>query len=189
MASPRRDDRANWPRGLYEPRQGYYVYRSPMSGRTITIGRESLKDAIDVVNYFNKQAEQIAEGDDMQRLARANSLTDSRGLLDAEFITKKAMVFDGITGVYFLLKDDAIVYVGKSISIMGRLCRHEAEQKKDFNRVFVVECPKASMDRLERLYIEKFKPLYNASTPPVGADAMAWRTTVRELLGHSIHSA
>lgn len=188
MATPRRTDRENWPKNMYEPRPGYFVYRSPMSGRTISIGRHSVNEAIEVVNYFNKQAEEITEGDDMQRLARANSVVDRRGLLDASFITKKAMVFDSICGVYFLLKDDTIVYVGKSIAIMTRMCRHASEQRKDFNRVFVLECPQASMDRLERLYIEKFKPIYNASTPPIGEDATAWRTTVRDLLGDSIHS-
>lgn len=188
MANPRRSDRESWPKNMYEPRPGYYVYRSPMSGRTIAIGRHSVQDAIGVVKYFNKQAEQINEGDDMQRLALANSVTDRRGLLDASFITKKAMVFDSICGVYFLLKDDTIVYVGKSSAIMTRMCKHASEQRKDFNRVFVLECPPASMDRLERLYIDKFKPIYNAAIPPIGEDAMAWRATVRDLLGDSIHS-
>ena len=30
--------RREWPRGLYEPRPGYYVWRHPGSGETLTIG-------------------------------------------------------------------------------------------------------------------------------------------------------
>lgn len=43
-AAKRNAHRRGWPRGLYEPREGYYVWRSP-DGRTIPIGRLSLRGA------------------------------------------------------------------------------------------------------------------------------------------------
>lgn len=43
-AARRNAGRRGWPRGLYEPREGYYVWRHP-DGRTIPIGRVSLAGA------------------------------------------------------------------------------------------------------------------------------------------------
>lgn len=43
-AAKRNAHRRGWPRGLYEPREGYYVWRHP-DGRTIPIGRVSLQGA------------------------------------------------------------------------------------------------------------------------------------------------
>lgn len=38
-AAKRNAHRRGWPRGLYEPRPGYYVWRHPDDGRTLVIGR------------------------------------------------------------------------------------------------------------------------------------------------------
>lgn len=38
--------RANWPRGMYEPREGYFVWRHPETGETYPIGRVSVSEAI-----------------------------------------------------------------------------------------------------------------------------------------------
>ena len=46
MAQPRSPERAKWPRGLYAPREGYFVYRSPISKRNIALGKISEREAI-----------------------------------------------------------------------------------------------------------------------------------------------
>lgn len=46
MNAARRDKRRrDWPRGLYEPRPGYYVWRHPTTGETMAIGRMPFADA------------------------------------------------------------------------------------------------------------------------------------------------
>jgi integrase len=43
MSAARRSHRKrDWPRGLYEPRPGYYTWRHPTTGQTLVIGRVSL---------------------------------------------------------------------------------------------------------------------------------------------------
>ncbi len=41
-AARRNAARRGWPRGLYEPRPGYYTWRHPTTGETLPIGRVSL---------------------------------------------------------------------------------------------------------------------------------------------------
>lgn len=45
--------RRNWPRGLYEPRPGYYTWRNPRTGETIAIGSVPLASAINQVHMAN----------------------------------------------------------------------------------------------------------------------------------------
>lgn len=187
MAANRNADKANWPRGLYAPRPGYFVYRSPISGRGVTLGKIELNEAIAYANLQNKSADEFLMADLVNRAKNPHELIDDRGLFTAEHIAKKAMVYDRICGIYFLLKDDAVVYVGQSISVLTRLGEHKRDQGKDFNRVYVIECPPESMARLEAMYIDKFKPIYNVSYPFVDEKAPVWDTNIRAMLGGSIH--
>lgn len=58
-AAKRNANRRGWPRGLYEPREGYYVWRHP-DGRTIPIGRVSLQGAKAQAAAANLKVESMA---------------------------------------------------------------------------------------------------------------------------------
>lgn len=58
-AARRNANRRGWPRGLYEPREGYFVWRHP-DGRTIPIGRVSLQGAKAQAAAANLKAESMA---------------------------------------------------------------------------------------------------------------------------------
>lgn len=58
-AARRNANRRGWPRGLYEPREGYYVWRHP-DGRTIPIGRKSLQGAKAIAAAANLKVESAA---------------------------------------------------------------------------------------------------------------------------------
>lgn len=188
MPAKRSDNRKHWPTGLYQTRPDYYVYRSPVSGRTMAIGKTTEREAIEYAQWANGQAEGAKLEDRVGRVSQPHARIDHHGLLEADFIAEKAMAFDRIAGIYFLLRDNDVVYVGRSTNIMVRLSHHRFEATKEFNRIFVIECPVAHMDRLERLYIDKFQPTYNAACPPVDGKA-AWSENVRSLLGAAIHQA
>jgi len=61
--------------------------------------------------------------------------------------------------VYFLLRGEAIVYVGQSKVGVSRILAHQAD--KDFDGFFVLRCPEAELNEAESSYIKKFAPLYN----------------------------
>jgi hypothetical protein len=64
-------------------------------------------------------------------------------------------------GVYFLIKDLSIVYVGKSSNIHQRIATHVQDKAKEFDRVFILPCPEPECSRLEAHYITRFNPKYN----------------------------
>ena len=70
------------------------------------------------------------------------------------------------SGIYFLLNDDEIVYVGISEDVYTRIAKHRKEGKKKFNRVtvFQVEDEKLRSD-LEVEYIVHLAPKYNKNIP------------------------
>lgn len=65
--------------------------------------------------------------------------------------------------VYFLLVDDLIVYVGKSVKARSRLNSHRSS--KPFNRFFCLEgVPESLLDQVESYYINKFTPMLNGKS-------------------------
>jgi hypothetical protein len=62
-------------------------------------------------------------------------------------------------GVYFLIQDREIVYVGQSQKLPDRIQQHIPG--KVFNRVAFLECKKENLLRLEQAYINLLCPRYN----------------------------
>ena len=62
-------------------------------------------------------------------------------------------------GVYFLCKDDEVIYVGQSVSIHGRIQSHK--QHKDFDRAYLLPIPESELDEIESAFIHFLKPPLN----------------------------
>lgn len=75
--------------------------------------------------------------------------------------------FFGLSGVYFLIKDNKIVYVGESSCIFSRISQHYKEEIKNFD-FFHYELYEGEINRKqkERKYIKKFRPIYNFTHNP-----------------------
>jgi len=71
-------------------------------------------------------------------------------------------------GVYFLIKNNVIVYVGKGRLVWTRMSSHASHKNYDFDRFCVIEC-KTEKDAaaLEAVYINKFLPKYNKTIEPI----------------------
>lgn len=63
-------------------------------------------------------------------------------------------------GIYFLIKDNKVVYVGKTIEWPFRLKSH-IYYHMDFDNAKFLKYPKDDLDRWERAYIKKYNPIYN----------------------------
>jgi excinuclease UvrABC nuclease subunit len=75
--------------------------------------------------------------------------------------------YESCPGIYFLLQDDEIVYVGKSADTGFRVATHYNQGEKVFNGHAVVEIVDTeARDYWEVEYIVRFAPRYNASLPP-----------------------
>lgn len=68
-----------------------------------------------------------------------------------------------MSGVYFLIREKRIVYVGQSVSVLGRIGNHAAEGVKDFDSYAFIECKKENLNILESIYIHILSPEYNGN--------------------------
>ena len=75
-------------------------------------------------------------------------------------LIEKSLSYGDACGVYFLIKDKSIVYIGQSVNIANRVAQH---RDKDFDSVSYVSCKKSELDILESLYILAYSPPLNGT--------------------------
>lgn len=85
-------------------------------------------------------------------------------------IVEASVAAPKLCGVYFLIKNKRVVYVGQSISVWNRISIHAAEGKS-FDRAAFIACEKKHLDILEALYIHVFRPNLNGNVSPSGVKA------------------
>lgn len=62
-------------------------------------------------------------------------------------------------GIYFLIKNNNIIYIGQSADIEKRIIQHEA--KKDFDSYSYYECDIKMLFIYERVFLDKYLPELN----------------------------
>lgn len=72
-------------------------------------------------------------------------------------------------GVYFLIRQNKIVYVGQSRDVYSRVQSHRAERRIEFDRFKFLDVAVADLNTVERFYIAKFDPEYNRTKPREGS--------------------
>jgi hypothetical protein len=64
--------------------------------------------------------------------------------------------------IYFLIRDEEIIYVGQSEAPLGRIAQHVGYPGRDFDSYHIIELPEGSdVDEVERQYIFDLKPESN----------------------------
>jgi len=88
-------------------------------------------------------------------------------------IVSAATAIDLHAGIYFLIRGEKIVYVGKSLNVHSRIAAHRPS--KEFDKVHIITCRQESLGQLESMYIKSFNPELNVAgrsdripTPLVG---------------------
>lgn len=70
-----------------------------------------------------------------------------------------------VRGIYFLYRDDKVVYVGQSKkSVMERITTHQIDKTKYFDSFHIEEykdITDKALNMKEKKYIKKYKPEYN----------------------------
>ena len=84
---------------------------------------------------------------------------DALGLLSKGEILSMARPQRKLCGVYFLIENNEIVYVGQSVNVHARVASHH--HGKVFSYFTCIECPQSHLNSLEALYIHKFSPPLN----------------------------
>lgn len=105
-----------------------------------------------------------------------SAVLNSLGLKDAAMkseaeILSQSFCIPAEPGVYFLIKDGQIVYVGKSMIPIRRIGDHARD--KIFDSISFIPCCADELDSLEQDYIRALKPTYNLSRPKFNITAAA----------------
>lgn len=65
------------------------------------------------------------------------------------------------SGIYLLLLNNIVVYVGQSNNLLSRIGTHSTEAIKTFDIIQYIECGSHELDSTELYYIRKYKPIHN----------------------------
>ena len=68
--------------------------------------------------------------------------------------------------VYFLCKENRIVYIGQTVNIWSRIPCHIKD--KNFDRIFYMDVRKEDLNKTENALIEYYDPEYNKTTKQIG---------------------
>ena len=93
-------------------------------------------------------------------VAEISRVLTARSLRAEHEIVKKAKSVEEemLCGVYFLVNDDRVVYVGQSVNVYSRVKTHMADPRKTFDSWCFIRCEKRMLDVLESLYIHFLQP-------------------------------
>jgi hypothetical protein len=97
----------------------------------------------------------------MEAMQAVSCALTNKALLPEEDIVRASLPWEKSSGVYFLIADREIVYVGQSVNVYSRIDEHA--KGKDFDRYAYVPCPIEMLDKLESLYIHCLRPRLNGS--------------------------
>lgn len=87
-----------------------------------------------------------------------NRLT-GKTLMPESMIVESSFPYSDMSGIYFLIKDGEVVYIGQSVSIFARIAEHR--KSKDFDSINWIPCKKEMLDKMESLYIHFIQPPLN----------------------------
>ena len=116
----------------------------------------------------------------VELFSSALPVISQRYLLTEEEIVSSSIEWKLPSGVYFLICDSSVVYVGQSVNVFSRIGTHANEKK--FDRFAFVPCEPSMLNKLESLYIHMLRPRLNGSFNNGEKHAPM---TLDELLGES----
>lgn len=162
---PTNEDHEKLPPNLFiGEASGQCLYRDPRTGRTKDLGKDrSAATALAAMMNVGKGVRKQAPFG--RRLVKMAAFVPGSGLLSEEQIRDLAQPIKQLCGVYLLLRDGLVVYVGQSANCHARIGRHFDERGKKFDAHHIIECKPKDLKKLEAQYIGKFVPQYNLLVP------------------------
>lgn len=99
--------------------------------------------------------------DRLKHIATFDELSSNltmRDMLIEDELVSESKPYDSSCGVYFLIANDKVVYVGQSVNVYGRVHTHKTEGHKKFDAYTYIPCKRDQLDVLESLYIHALAP-------------------------------
>lgn len=89
----------------------------------------------------------------------STALTGKTFCTESDIVAASNQNYLFLCGVYFLVKDGRVIYIGQSNNIAGRIAQHVGQ--KDFDAYSFIQCDEDQLDILESLYIHFLNPPLN----------------------------
>jgi hypothetical protein len=125
---------------------------------------EKIKELNKIISQKNMEIEKLISHH--EKISNLIGFFDEFGLgsslFSEKYIVDESKKYKQPCGVYFLVKENKIVYVGQSVNVYSRVGHHSGV--KDFDRVAWIECEKEKLDLLESIYIHLFEPELNGNS-------------------------
>lgn len=115
---------------------------------------DGLKEQIEI-----KKA-QLADLERMELFNCVSAKLTNKCLLTEDEIVAQALPWEQASGVYFLIHQGRVVYVGQAVNVYVRISQHT---EKKFDRYAYLPCPAHMMDKIESLYIHLLRPELNGN--------------------------
>ena len=87
-------------------------------------------------------------------------------------------------GVYFLVKNEEIIYIGQSIRIPYRIDYHSRMPIFDFDSAFYINCAEKDLNEIEKKYLHLFNPEYNRNNKNNGFNRLSNDPCHRTIMKH-----
>jgi hypothetical protein len=116
------------------------------------------------------QRHAVQDFEDQAPIRQAFSTLTGRTLHTEDEIVSASVEMPSTCGVYFLVHEHRVVYVGQSVNILARVGSHKASRKV-FDRVAFVTCAQEHLNVVESLYIHILRPPLNGDSNTKGLKA------------------
>jgi hypothetical protein len=123
------------------------------------IEEEYERKAIEMRYGIERLEKKLSELKKVDLFQTASAKIINKILLTGDEIVKFSRSWSEEVGVYFLIDNNEVVYVGQSVNIFSRISQHKIDKK--FDKYAFVPCSKESLDKLESLYIHFLRPRLN----------------------------
>ena len=121
---------------------------------------ERIKTRVDEITELEKRIDHLKS---VEKLMFVSAIISGKTLLDHRSISLSAVPWSGHSGVYFLTKNNLIVYVGQAVNVYARVSTHASEKIKDFDSWAYLPCKIEALNKMESLYIHYLKPKLNGT--------------------------
>lgn len=115
---------------------------------------ETLRSEIDTLRIELKTLQKEKQFSDMCRSIGMKTLATKQTIVAA------SLNLTDLSGIYFLIRNGEIIYIGQSTCVFRRVYDH-LWAKKIFDSFSYIQCEEKMLDKLESLYIHFYQPPEN----------------------------
>jgi len=159
LEMPTHDDISLYLDGLAEEHKVDHFILNGEYGKLTLFDSETVLDALRIIEVKAKHHTSVVKIQCYDDPVTAKDKIPKEIESIKELFKVPDVIYNAGSCVYFLCKDDRVVYVGKSVNIQSRLQQHLKE--KEFDKVYYIRVSPSQLDTVESALIAMLRPVLN----------------------------